>query len=322
GAIILTYGGYLIIHNNITGGDFASFIIAFFMLNEPIKKLNGFTLKMQEGSAAAGRVYEVLDLDYKISDKPDAIDLPAMKNEIHVKIDRFSYGDCNVLTNIDFKMKSGTITALVGASGSGKSTLANLIPRFYDIAENDGFISIDGNDLRDITMASLRNQIAIVTQEIVLFNDTITNNISYGNINCSKEKIVEASKAAYAYNFIMELNEKFDQEIGEKGVLLSGGQRQRISISRALIKNAPILILDEATSALDTESEMEVQAAIENLMKNRTSLVIAHRLTTVQHADVIHVLKNGRIIESGSHKELLLKEGEYKRLYGMQFKDQ
>lgn len=320
GAAILTYGGYLIIHDDLTGGDFASFILSFFMLNDPIKKMNNITLKLQEGYAAAIRIFSIIDKESEIKDSPSAIPLQPIEKEIRIQIKQFAYDkDEPVLRDIDLSMKAGTITALVGSSGSGKTTLSNLIPRFYDLDPKDGNIWIDGHNLRDVTLHSLRDQIAIVTQEIVLYNDTIANNISYGNIHCSKEKIVEAAKVGNAHNFILDLPDGYEQMIGEHGVRLSGGQRQRIAISRALIKDAPILILDEATSALDTESEKEVQAAIENLMKNRTTLVIAHRLSTIQHADIIHVLKKGRIVESGTHQELLAYNGEYRKLYNMQF---
>lgn len=320
GAAILTYGGYLIIHDDLTGGDFASFILSFFMLNDPIKKMNNITLKLQEGYAAAIRIFSLIDRESEIKDSPTAVTLKPIEDEIRIKINEFSYeADEPVLKDIDLTLKAGTITALVGSSGSGKTTLSNLIPRFYDLDPSEGNIWIDGNNLRDVSLHSLRDQIAIVTQEIILYNDTIANNISYGNIHCSREKIIEAAKIGNADRFIRELPDGYEQEIGEHGVRLSGGQRQRVSISRALIKDAPILILDEATSALDTESEKEVQAAIENLMKNRTTMVIAHRLSTIQHADIIHVLKSGRIVESGTHQELLDFNGEYSKLYHMQF---
>lgn len=318
---ILAYGGYLIIHGEMTFGDFVSFMGSFMMLNEPIKKLNGISLKIQEGIAASNRIFEVLDSDWKIEEDPRAKVLPPIQKEVAVDIDQFGYDENVVLEDIHIKLKAGTVTALVGSSGSGKTTLANLIPRFFNLDGKDGTIMIDGQDLNTVTLDSLRNQIAIVTQEIVLFNDSIKNNISYGDIKCSENDIIKAAQAGHAHQFITEMPNGYDQQIGEKGVLLSGGQRQRLSISRALIKNAPILILDEATSALDTESEKEVQAAIENLMKDRTSLVIAHRLSTIKHADVIHVMKNGRIIESGKHQELIEKKGEYHRLYEMQFTD-
>jgi len=319
-AIILPYGGYLLIQNELTGGDFASFIASFYMLNDPIKKLNNITLKLQEGNAAASRIFNILDSPMETIDSPDAKILPQIKKEIKIEINKFNYEkDEQVLRDIRLKLPVGTITALVGSSGSGKTTLSNLIPRFYEIPPEDGNIFIDDHNLHNVTLKSLRDQIAIVTQDIILFNDTISNNISYGNINCTRENIIEAAKNGFAHNFISEMPEGYDQVVGEKGVRLSGGQRQRIAISRALIKDAPILILDEATSALDTESEKEVQAAIENLMRNRTTLVIAHRLSTIQHADVIHVLGKGRIVESGTHQELLTQNGEYRKLYDMQF---
>ena len=320
-AVILPYGGYLLIHGRMTAGDFVSFILAFFFLNDPLKKLNNISLRLQEGNAAAIRIFSIIDSEPEIKEHPGAIELAPISKEILIKIDSFSYEheDEVVLKNINIILKAGTITALVGASGSGKTTLSNLIPRFYDIPPANGSIRIDGHDLRNVTLHSLRNQIAIVTQEVILFNDTITGNISYGDIVCSKEKTVEAAKAAYADGFINELPDGYNQVVGEKGVRLSGGQRQRIAISRALIKDAPILIMDEATSALDTQSEQEVQAAIENLMRNRTTLVIAHRLSTIRHADVIHVMKQGEVVESGTHKELLTANGEYKKLHDMQF---
>jgi ATP-binding cassette, subfamily B, bacterial MsbA len=322
GAAILTYGGYLIIYADLTGGDFASFLLSFFFLNDPIKKLNNITIKLQEGHAAAIRVFNLIDRTPEIKSGPGLIDLPPIQREIRIKIQQFGYDtEEPVLQNIDLTLKAGTITALVGSSGSGKTTLSNLIPRFYDIPPENGDIWIDGHNLRDVSLHSLRAQIAIVTQDIVLFNDTIAANIAYGNINCCQADIIAAAKVGRADRFIRELPDGYDQIIGEKGVRLSGGQRQRLAISRALIKNAPILILDEATSALDTESEKEVQAAIENLMQNRTTLVIAHRLSTIQHAHIIHVLKNGRIVESGTHRELLAKLGEYQKLYTLQFED-
>jgi len=321
-AVILSLGGYLIIHDQITGGEFAGFIGAFWLLTDPIKKLNGFTIKMQEGASAALRIFEILDRGVEIKEIPNAKALPPIQKTIKIDIEKFCYEpEQPVLEDIHIELKAGTITALVGLSGSGKTTLSNLIPRFYDLDPECATIKIDGHNLRDVTLQSLRTQIAIVTQDVILFNDTIANNISYGDPNCSREKIITAARNGYAHDFTMELPDQYDQLIGEKGARLSGGQRQRVAISRALIKDAPILILDEATSALDTESEKEVQAAIENLMKNRTTLVIAHRLSTIQHADIIHVLKDGKIIESGKHKDLLQKSGEYRKLYDGQFQD-
>jgi len=321
GVMILVYGGYLSNTGVISWGDYISFMTSFVLLNEPIKKMNGINLKIQEGLAAASRIFDILDSDTKIHEIPDAKPLKRIQKEIKIDIQSFKYEEQPVLHDINVSLKAGTITAFVGSSGSGKTTLANLIPRFFDLERESATISVDGIDIRDVTLKSLRKQIAIVTQEVILFNDTISNNISYGDINCSREKIIEAAKAGYAHDFISELPDGYEQQVGEKGARISGGQRQRIAISRALIKNAPILILDEATSALDTESEKEVQAAIENLMRNRTTLVIAHRLSTIRHADVIHVLKTGKIIESGSHQELIQADGEYKRLYDMQFQN-
>lgn len=321
GAVIIMLGGYLIIEKQITAGDFVSFLLAFFMLNDPIKKLNGFNLKVQEGVAAAARIFSLLDEEPEIRDKPDAIRLPPFSEEIRISVERFGYkgDDRPALRNVDMTVRSGEVVALVGTSGSGKTTLVNLLPRFFDLT--DGSIRIDGHDIRDITLASLREQIAIVTQEIFLFNDTVANNIAYGLIDCSKARIVEAAKAANAHDFISAMPQGYDSEIGEGGMQLSGGQRQRISIARALIKNAPILILDEATSALDSESEQEVQLAIANLLKGRTTIVIAHRLSTIQRADRIYVLDQGRVVEQGRHSELLALGGQYKKLYEMQFRD-
>jgi len=320
GAAILTYGGYLIIHKEMTGGDFASFLIAFFMLYEPIKKFNGFILKIQEGLSAGERIFRIIDHEEQIQELPGAQEIGPLEKEIHIQIEGFGYSEKTVLKNLDLTLKKGTVTALVGASGSGKTTLVNLIPRFYDLQAYQGTISYDGVDCRAIQIASLRKQIAIVTQEIVLFNDQVRKNISYGKSGSTLEEVIDASKAGQAYEFINQLPHKFEEEIGERGVMLSGGQRQRLSISRALIKNASLLILDEATSALDTESEQEVQLAIENLMKGRTSIVIAHRLSTIQNADIIHVLKEGQIVESGTHQSLLEAGGEYEKLYQMQFR--
>ena len=280
GATIVVYGGYLIIHGVITPGDFTSFILSFFMLNDPIAKMNGFNLKLQEGLAAVKRIFEILDTEPDIVSKPDAKPFKSFEQSIDIKIRAFHYPEQSdpTLEDIELKVKKGEAVALVGSSGAGKTTLANLIPRFFDITR--GEVSIDGIDVRDYDLHSLRSQISIVTQDTILFNDSVANNIIYGQPDCSKERMYAASRAANAHNFVNHLNEGYDTLIGEKGVKLSGGQRQRLSIARALVKDSPILILDEATSALDSESEIEVQQAIENLMENRTTVVIAHRLST------------------------------------------
>ena len=322
GATIVAYGGYLIINDQITAGDFTSFVISFFMLNEPVKKLNGFNLKLQEGFAAVQRIFNILDVKDDIVISPDATKLTSFDHEINLNIQAFHYPDQDEPAVKDFQLtlQKGEAVALVGSSGAGKTTIANLIPRFYDITR--GEVYIDGHDLRDLDIASMRKLIAIVTQDTILFNDTIASNITYGQPDCSKERMYAAAQAANAHKFILEQSDGYETVIGEKGARLSGGQRQRLSIARALVKDAPILILDEATSALDSESEIEVQQAIEHLMENRTTIVIAHRLSTIRNADRICVMENGQIVEQGTHNELLSKEGRYQQLYEMQFQDQ
>ena len=322
GATIVAYGGYLIINDQITPGDFTSFVISFFMLNEPVKKLNGFNLKLQEGFAAVRRIFDILDIEDEIVTSPNAKKITGFNQEINLNIKAFHYPDKDEPAVRDFQLRVqiGEAVALVGSSGSGKTTIANLIPRFYDITR--GEITIDGNDLRDLDLVSLRKLIAIVTQDTILFNDTIASNITYGQPDCSKERMYAAARAANAHTFIKAQPDGYETEIGEKGGRLSGGQRQRLSIARALVKDAPILILDEATSALDSESEIEVQQAIEHLMENRTTIVIAHRLSTIRNADRICVMENGEIVEQGTHDELLSNGGRYQQLYEMQFQDQ
>jgi subfamily B ATP-binding cassette protein MsbA len=318
---IFMLGGFLIIRRTITAGDFASFIFAFFLLSDPIKKLNGFAIKVHEGIAAARRVFELLDVEPEVQDLPGAKELPPIQHGISLHIDRFVYPTKEepALSDIRMEVKRGEVIALVGASGAGKTTLVNLISRYFDLKE--GRIEIDGHDIQQVTLRSLRAQIAIVTQEIFLFHDTVANNIAYGNIDCPRERIREAAEAANAHQFIMNLPLGYDTIIGEGGMHLSGGQRQRLSIARALIKDAPILILDEATSALDSESEIEVQQAIERILENRTTFVIAHRLSTIRQATRIYVLDKGRIVESGRHDELLQRGGQFKKLYEMQFRE-
>jgi len=322
GATIVAYGGYLIINGQITPGDFTSFVISFFMLNEPVKKLNGFNLKLQEGFAAVRRIFNILDVKDDIVILPNATKLTNFDREISLNIHAFHYPDQDEPAVKDFQLtvQKGEAVALVGSSGAGKTTIANLIPRFYDITR--GEISIDGHDLRDLDLVSLRKMIAIVTQDTILFNDTIASNITYGQPDCSNERMYAAAQAANAHKFITEQPQGYETVIGEKGVRISGGQRQRLSIARALVKDAPILILDEATSALDSESEIEVQQAIEHLMENRTTIVIAHRLSTIRNTDHICVMEKGQIVEQGTHEELLLREGRYQQLYEMQFQDQ
>jgi len=317
-ALIIWFGGNEVIKGNATPGAFFSFLTALIMAYDPVKGVSRINSTIQQGLAAASRVFSLLDVQPEITDKENAIDLPPFGKTIEFDSVSFSYDKVKpVLKNINLKINKGEALAIVGPSGSGKTTLTNLIPRFFDI--NKGRILIDGRDIRDVTMYSLRNQIAIVTQQTILFNDTIRNNISYGNYERSEEEIRKAADAAYALSFIENFPDGFDTLIGEGGTKLSGGERQRISIARAILKNAPILILDEATSALDTESEREVQNALENLMKNRTTLVIAHRLSTITNADRIIVIKNGEIVEDGTHNTLLKKRGEYELLYRMQY---
>jgi subfamily B ATP-binding cassette protein MsbA len=314
---VILYGGYRVIQGVSTPGEFFSFLGALLLLYEPIKRLSRINNVVQEGIAAATRIYDVLDTSPVIQDEPDAIHLPPIQRELELLNIQFRYENEPVLKDINLKVTAGEVIAIVGVSGAGKSTLVDLIPRFYEVSA--GAIFIDGIDVRNVTMDSLRKQIGIVTQQTILFNDTVRNNIAYGDINKSDEEIIAAAKAANAYDFIMKMEQGFDTLIGEQGARLSGGERQRLCIARALLKNAPILILDEATSSLDSEAELEVQKALENLMTGRTTLVIAHRLSTIQNADRIVVISNGRIVEEGRHDELLECDGEYCRLYDMQF---
>jgi len=318
-AAIVFYGGYEVIQGTSTPGTFFSFLAALLMLYEPAKRLTNVNITIQQGLSAAERIFTVMDTIPEIKDREGANPLPPITREIEFDHVSFSYDRIPVLKDIKLKIKAGEMIAFAGMSGGGKTTLVNLIPRFYDVS--DGGILIDGRDIRDVTINSLRGQIAIVTQQTILFNDTVRNNIAYGDINKRDEDIVMAAKAANAHDFITKLPEGYNTIIGEQGVKLSGGERQRISIARALLKDAPILILDEATSSLDTESEVEVQDALDKLMKGRTTLVIAHRLSTIRNADRIIVIVDGKIVEEGSHESLLAKEGEYYKLYNMQFRD-
>ncbi len=318
-AAVVWYGGASVISGERTQGAFVAFLTAMMLLYEPFKHLTRTNAAIQNGLAAAERLFEVLDEQNDITDHPDAQALDGFHCEIRFDNVGFRYQDDWVLRNINLPIRAGEVVALVGPSGGGKSTLSDLIPRFYDVKE--GQITIDGINIRDLTVQSLRSHIAVVTQFTFLFNDTVRNNIAYGAPDRPLEEVIAAAQAANAHDFITALPEGYDTMIGELGVRLSGGQRQRLAIARALLKNAPILILDEATSSLDTESERLVQAAIEQLMVGRTVLVIAHRLSTIQRADRIVVLSEGKIIEEGCHNELLARNAQYRRLYDLQFHD-
>ncbi len=318
-ACIVFYGGYNVIKGVATPGTFFSFLAALLMLYEPVKRLSGFNNTVQQGLAAASRIFEVLDTAPEIRNKPGAKILTSVSKGIEYRNVSFKYDEDRVLKSINLQVKVGEMIAFVGASGGGKTTLVNLLPRFYDVSS--GEVLIDGQDIRNVSQESLRSMIGIVTQQTILFNDTVRNNIAYGKISEPFGGIVKAAEAAYAHGFIQNLPNGYDTVIGEQGVKLSGGERQRLSIARALLKNAPILILDEATSSLDSESEIEVQKALEYLMQGRTTLVIAHRLSTIRKANRIVVIANGTVVEEGTHEELLEKEGEYRKLYLLQFID-
>ena len=318
--ILLWIGGHdVLVSNDMTSEDFIRFILILFSVLQPIRSLSKVGINLQNGFASADRVFNVLDTVPAIVSKPNAIKIKDVKDEITFNNVGFNYdGTERILKDIFFTMKKGTVTALVGASGAGKSTIADLIPRFYDVI--NGKIEIDGNDIRDLDINSLRKMMGIVSQETILFNDTIGSNIKYGLQSVTDDQLQKAAKNANAYDFISEQPNGFETVIGEKGVRLSGGQRQRIAIARAILKNPSILILDEATSSLDTESEYKVQKAVDNLMADRTVLVIAHRLSTVENADKIVVMEDGEIADFGSHQDLLKKDGVYTRLYKKQFK--
>jgi len=323
GVVIIYYGGILVlVDGTLNASQFLGFLFAIFQLMPPIKELGSVNNRIQEASAAADRIFEIMDIEPHIKDIPNAIQLKDFKNEIVFKNDFFKYEDSEikVLDDINFSVKRGEIIALVGPSGGGKSTLADLIPRFYD--PTAGQILIDGNNIKNVSIESLRSKMGIVTQETFLFNTNIAENIAYGLTDYPMDKIIEAAKTANAHNFISEMPQGYDTMIGERGVKLSGGQRQRLTIARALLKNPEIMIFDEATSALDNESEILVQEAIERLMMNRTTFVIAHRLSTIRNATNILVLDRGRIIQQGTHDKLIAEEkGLYKKLYEMQFRE-
>jgi ATP-binding cassette, subfamily B, bacterial MsbA len=320
-ALVILYGGHQVISDARSPGAFFSFITALLLAYQPMKSLASLNANLQEGLAAAQRIFAVLDVEPQIREMADAKPLLTRAGEIRFDQVRFAYANGTVaLDDVSLTVPAGKTVALVGPSGAGKSTILNLIPRFYDVAA--GSVAIDGMDVRAATLASLRGAIALVSQEVSLFDDTVRANIAYGRFGAAEEDIVAAAKAAAADEFIRLLPQGYDTMVGEHGVKLSGGQRQRLSIARAMLKNAPILLLDEATSALDTESERQVQAALKVLMQGRTTLVIAHRLSTVVDADLIYVIDGGRVVESGSHAELLRQGGVFARLHGLQFADE
>ena len=317
-AIVLWFGGTLILsgHSSITAPKFIYYMVIFYNIINPAKELSKAAYSIQRGLASMERIDKILAADNPIKNPEHPVPLTSMQQGIQYKDVRFRYGDAWVIDDVSLDIKRGQTVALVGQSGSGKTTMADLLPRFYDVQE--GSISIDGTDIRQFNITDLRSLMGNVNQEAILFNDTFYNNITFGVENATREQVEEAARIANAYDFIMASEQGFDTNIGDRGCKLSGGQRQRISIARAILKNPPILILDEATSALDTESEHLVQDALDKLMRNRTTLVIAHRLSTIKNADLICVMQDGRIIERGTHDELIARQGAYKHLVDMQ----
>jgi subfamily B ATP-binding cassette protein MsbA len=319
GALLFSYAGRQVAKGRITGGDVTVIVVSLGYFFMSLRRMNTINSEVQQAIAAAKRVFTMMDREREITDLPGAVPLPPFTREIRFEHVDFAYDDEKILDGIDVTILRGETVALVGPSGAGKTTIANLLPRFYD--PNAGRILFDGHELRSVTLASLRGQIGLVTQETMLFNDTVKNNIAYGRSDVPMDRIVAAAKSAHAHEFILGLPEQYDTIVGERGARLSVGQRQRLTIARALLKDPPILILDEATSALDSESEKLVQEALEVLMKNRTSLVIAHRLATVRRADRILVMEKGRVVETGTHRELLEQDGLYARFHSLQMQD-
>jgi subfamily B ATP-binding cassette protein MsbA len=316
-AILLWYGGNLVlVEKTLEGELFLVYLLLAYNILTPAKAISKASYSVKNGLAAAERVFEILEQEETITSNSDAIDLTSFSHEINIENINFRYEEENVLKKFSLKVPKGKSVALVGQSGSGKSTIANLLTRFYDV--NEGNITIDGNDIKTVTKKSLRNLMGLVTQDSILFNDTIKNNILIGKPDATEDQIIDALKIANAWEFVSELPKGIETNVGDAGNNFSGGQKQRLSIARAVLKNPPIMILDEATSALDTESERLVQVALENMMKNRTSIVIAHRLSTIQNADQIIVMQKGEIVEQGTHTELLEKNGMYKKLVEMQ----
>jgi subfamily B ATP-binding cassette protein MsbA len=319
-AAAIWYGSRSIAQGQMTTGEFTSFMAALFMMYTPVKKLSRVNATFQQALSAASRIFSLLDTEQEIPEAPDAVDIPALSKRIEFRDVGFVYddGEGPALEHVDLVIDAGQVVALVGTSGAGKSTLASLVPRFYD--PTGGAVLFDGVDIRKATLSSVRGQIGLVTQEVILFDDTVWNNIAYGLKTIADAEIRKAAAAANALEFIEALPQKFDTVVGEKGSRLSGGQRQRLAIARAILKNPPILVLDEATSSLDAESESLVQQALENLMVNRTTIVIAHRLSTVRRADQIVVIEDGRIQEMGTHDDLIRRSTSlYRRLYQLQF---
>jgi subfamily B ATP-binding cassette protein MsbA len=318
---ILAYGGYQAARGQITVGSFMAFFAAMLMAYQPMRRIANLNIGLQAGLAAAERVFHIVDYSRAINETPDARPLAIKGGHVRLEQVDFSYSDdIPTLVDVTLEAPPGKVVALVGPSGAGKSTVLNLIPRFYDV--KSGAVTIDGQDIRDATLESVREAVGLVSQDTMLFDDTVRANIAYGRLDATEDEIIAAAKAAAADGFVRRLPKGYDTVVGERGVILSGGQRQRLSIARAMLKNAPILLLDEATSALDTESERKVQAALKRLMEGRTTIVIAHRLSTVVEADIIYVFDRGQVVETGSHAELSTGDGLYARLNQMQFSDE